>query len=149
MKKILFLCLMFWAGTLAYSQMHVWSNGTIIFSHSTADVDSISFSGSQVRAAANLTSQDKPQTLAGRTYYLTDGDYANIRYGYVFLSDTQCAYFNNDSYNGYQVASYTYNATTGEVLMGSSTRAIVTDKTLVFYTTSGGQKYVDAVYFLY
>ncbi|HBZ33614.1 MAG TPA: hypothetical protein DEO38_00790 [Bacteroidales bacterium] len=130
------------------AQMHIWSNGSIIFSHAVNDVDSISFSGERVRAIANSNS-DKPTSLAGRTYYLTDSDYANCRYGYIFISDNQCAYFNNDSYDGYPIASYTYNSTTGEITMGANTHGIVLDKTLVLYNTQNGTRYIDAVYFLY
>ena len=67
MKKT-FLTMLFMVVAMgAFAQMQVWSNGTIIFSHNTNDVDSISFAGAPMRVQAN-TQAESVTSLAGYTF---------------------------------------------------------------------------------
>lgn len=66
MKRFFFLLSAVVVSLTMAAQMQVWSNGTIIFSHDQADVDSISF-GSPMKVQANYNALSST-SLAGSVY---------------------------------------------------------------------------------
>lgn len=155
MNRIFFSALFLSLCILSTAQMHVWSGGTIVFSHATESVDSISFSNGPVSTRVNATAfSSRPASLAGKTYYeerFNKEDSHYHRAGFVFISDTKCVYFNNNYYvDGYTQEDYTYNPTTGELTIGDDTQAIVNDYTIAEFSSKyASEPYCVHVYFLY
>lgn len=96
MKKTILLLLAVVISTGAFAQMQVWSNGTIIFSHSQQDVDSISF-GSPMQVQTNMNATSSVTTLEGCVYVssISGAGSSNDLYALCFI-DGSNGYF---SYN--------------------------------------------------
>lgn len=80
MKKTVFSLLLTLFVTGAFSQMQVWSNGTIIFNHPTSEVDSISFSGGQMKAQV-IPATSSVTSLEGLTFGATGSSSRNSMFG--------------------------------------------------------------------
>ena len=114
MKKTFLFMLAVVVSTVAFAQMQVWSNGTIIFSHDQTDVDSISF-GSPMHVQTNMNAAITPSSLAGCVYVssLSGSGSANSLYALSFLDESNGYYTKNsngnpeDTYNTMIAFTYT------------------------------------------
>lgn len=117
MKKTFLFMLTVVVSATAFAQMHVWSNGTIIFSHDQTTVDSISF-GSPMQVQTRMQSASTPSSLAGSVYVSslsgseTGSSSGGSLYTLCFLDDNNGYYTRNASgspeTNGNFADAFTY-----------------------------------------
>lgn len=111
MKKTFLFMLAVVVSTVAFAQMQVWSNGTIIFSHDQTDVDSISF-GSPMHVQTNMNAAITPSSLAGTVYTSSWAGASNL-YTLCFVDDNYGYYtFNSGGHTELSVnkaTEFTYS----------------------------------------
>lgn len=131
MRKFFTTMLLLAVTTAVFPQMHIWRNGTIIFSHDASDVDSISFEGTSAEVQA-VTHDASALSLAGGAYtaYLTTTGAEHTDQYYLFFVDDQTGYYARNS--GAVASPTTANAMADHQLFEFTYTVSGTDLTLTF-----------------